>query len=86
MAKMLAFQVSRPSGPLELVERPIPEPGPGMVRIKLDACGVCHTDWAVVQGAIPGAQFPRVPGHEVVGVIEAAGPRHRCREVLRAQA
>ena len=74
MAKMLAFQVSRPSGPLELVERTIPEPGSGMVRIKVDACGVCHTDWAIVQGAIPGTQFPRVPGHEVVGVIDACGP------------
>jgi len=71
---MLAFQVSRPTGPLELVERPIPEPGPGMVRIKVDACGVCHSDWAIVQGAIPGTQFPRVPGHEVAGVIDACGP------------
>ena len=74
MAKMSAFQVARPNGPLELVERTIPEPGPGMVRIKVDACGVCHTDWAVVQGAIPGTQFPRVPGHEVIGVIDACGP------------
>jgi alcohol dehydrogenase/propanol-preferring alcohol dehydrogenase len=74
MAKMLAFQVSRPNGPLELVERPVPEPGPGMVRIKVDACGVCHTDSAIIQGAIPGTQFPRVPGHEVVGVIDACGP------------
>ena len=74
MTRMLAFQVSRPTGPLELVERPIPEPGPGMVRIKVDACGVCHSDWAIVQGAIPGTQFPRVPGHEVAGVIDACGP------------
>jgi alcohol dehydrogenase/propanol-preferring alcohol dehydrogenase len=74
MAKMLAFQVSRPRGPLELVERPVPEPGPGMVRIKVDACGVCHSDSAIIQGAIPGTQFPRVPGHEVVGVIDACGP------------
>jgi D-arabinose 1-dehydrogenase-like Zn-dependent alcohol dehydrogenase len=74
MAKMLVFQVSRPAGPLELVERPIPEPAPGMVRIKVEACGVCHSDWAIVQGAIPGTQFPRVPGHEVVGVIDACGP------------
>ena len=74
MAKMLAFQASRPTGPLELVERPIPDPGPGMVRIKVQACGVCHSDWAIVQGAIPGTQFPRVPGHEVVGVIDASGP------------
>jgi D-arabinose 1-dehydrogenase-like Zn-dependent alcohol dehydrogenase len=74
MAKMLAFQVSRPSGSLELVERPVPEPGPGLVRIKVEACGVCHSDWAIVRGAVPGTQFPRVPGHEVVGVIDACGP------------
>ncbi len=74
MSTMFAFQVSRPSGPLELVERPIPEPGPGLVRIKVEACGVCHTDSAIIQGAIPGTTFPRVPGHEVVGVIEAVGP------------
>ncbi|HXJ22432.1 MAG TPA: alcohol dehydrogenase [Polyangia bacterium] len=74
MAKMLVFQVARPAGPLEPVERPIPEPGPGTVRIKIDACGVCHSDWAIVQGAIPGTQFPRVPGHEVIGVIDATGP------------
>lgn len=74
MDTMLAFQVSRPAGPLELVERPIPEPGPGMVRIKVDACGVCHSDAAIIRGAIPGTQFPRVPGHEVVGWIDAGGP------------
>jgi D-arabinose 1-dehydrogenase-like Zn-dependent alcohol dehydrogenase len=73
MAQMWAFQASRAAGPLELVERPIPEPGPSMVRIKVEACGVCHSDWAIVQGAIPGTQFPRVPGHEVVGVIDACG-------------
>lgn len=74
MPDMVAFQVSRPGGPLELVRRPIPEPGPGMVRIKVDACGVCHSDWAIVQGAIPGTQFPRTPGHEVVGAIDICGP------------
>jgi D-arabinose 1-dehydrogenase-like Zn-dependent alcohol dehydrogenase len=74
MAKMRAFQVSRPNGTLELVERPIPEPRAGTVRIKVEACGVCHTDWAVVQGYIPGVQFPRVPGHEVAGTIDALGP------------
>jgi alcohol dehydrogenase/propanol-preferring alcohol dehydrogenase len=74
MAKMFAFQVARSAGPLELVERAIPDPGPGTVRIKIDACGVCHSDWAIVQGAIPGTQFPRVPGHEVVGVVDACGP------------
>jgi D-arabinose 1-dehydrogenase-like Zn-dependent alcohol dehydrogenase len=45
-----------------------------MVRIKVDACGVCHSDWAIVQGAIPGTRFPRIPGHEVIGVVDACGP------------
>src|SRR5215467_4975182 len=74
MSKMRAFQISRRNGPLELVERPIPEAQAGTVRIKVEACGICHTDWAVVQGLLPGVQFPRVPGHEVVGTIDALGP------------
>jgi D-arabinose 1-dehydrogenase-like Zn-dependent alcohol dehydrogenase len=74
MTKMLAFQVARAGAPLELVEREIPQPGPGMVRIKVEACGVCHSDWAIIQGAIPGTHFPRIPGHEVIGVIDACGP------------
>jgi len=73
MAKMRAVQVTRPKGPLELVEREIPEPGPGQVRIKVQACGVCHSDSLTQQGLWPGLQFPRVPGHEVVGVIDAIG-------------
>lgn len=72
MAKMRAVQVSRPNGPLELVERDIPEAGPGSVRIKVQACGVCHSDSFTVTGAMP-IQYPRVPGHEVVGVIDAVG-------------
>lgn len=74
MSTMRAFQVSRPNGPLELVERPIPEPTPGTVRIRVEACGVCHSDAAIVRGVIPGTQFPRIPGHEVVGIIDALGP------------
>jgi D-arabinose 1-dehydrogenase-like Zn-dependent alcohol dehydrogenase len=70
---MRAVQVSRPGGPLELVERPIPEPGPGHVRIKVSACGICHSDVLTKEGAWPGIEFPRVPGHEVIGVIDAVG-------------
>jgi alcohol dehydrogenase len=73
MSKMRAVQVSRPGGPLEIVERDIPEPGPGFVRIKVHACGVCHSDTVTKDGLFPGIQYPRVPGHEVVGVIDAVG-------------
>jgi D-arabinose 1-dehydrogenase-like Zn-dependent alcohol dehydrogenase len=74
MPNMRAVQVSRPGGPLELVERPIPEPGPGSVRIQVQACGICHSDSLAKEGHMPGIQYPRVPGHEVVGVIDAIGP------------
>jgi D-arabinose 1-dehydrogenase-like Zn-dependent alcohol dehydrogenase len=74
MPKMRAVQISRPNGPLEIVERDIPEAGSGSVRIKVQACGICHSDSVVKDGAMPGIQYPRVPGHEVVGVIDAVGP------------
>ena len=70
---MRAVQVSTQNGPLEIVEREIPEPGPGMVRIKVQACGVCHSDSIAKTGAMPGVTYPRVPGHEVAGVIDAVG-------------
>src|SRR4051812_11404018 len=73
MKTMRAVQVPRPGGPLELVERPIPEPGTGQVRMKVHACGVCHSDSLVKEGLMPGIEYPRVPGHEVVGVIDAVG-------------
>jgi len=73
MPNMRAIQVSRPGGPLELVERPIPDPGPSSVRIKVQACGICHSDVLTKEGAWPGITFPRVPGHEVIGVIDALG-------------
>src|SRR6266550_4495307 len=73
MPNMRAVQVSRPGGPLELVERPIPDPGPGSVRIKVQACGICQSDVLTKEGAWPGITFPRVPGHEVIGVIDALG-------------
>jgi propanol-preferring alcohol dehydrogenase len=67
-----AVEVSAP-GVLRVVERPISEPGPGQVRIRVEACGICHTDAATVSGAYPGLTLPRVPGHEVVGRVEALG-------------
>ena len=70
---MRAVQVSRPGGPLELVERDIPTPGAGQIRIKVQACGVCHSDSVVQQGLWPGIQYPRIPGHEVAGVVDAIG-------------
>jgi D-arabinose 1-dehydrogenase-like Zn-dependent alcohol dehydrogenase len=73
MVTMRAVQVSRPGGPLELVERPIPEPGPGQVRIKVQACGICHSDALTKDGSWAGIQYPRVPGHEVIGVIDSVG-------------
>ncbi len=73
MAVMRVAQVSRPKGPFEIVERPIPEPGAGSVRIKVHACGICHSDSLTKEGMFPGIQYPRVPGHEVAGVIDAIG-------------
>lgn len=73
MKKMRAMQVSRANGPFELVEREIPEPGDGAVRIKVEACGICHSDSLAKSGAMPGIRYPRVPGHEVVGAIDALG-------------
>ena len=67
-----AVEVSAP-GSLRVVERPIPEPGAGQVRIQVEACGICHSDVAVVTGSYPGLKLPRVPGHEVVGRIDALG-------------
>ena len=73
MAKMRAVQVPRAGGDFELVELEIPVPAPGMVRVKVEACGVCHSDEVTKQGLFPGIQYPRVPGHEVIGVIDAVG-------------
>ena len=70
---MKAVQVSEAGGPFEVVERPIPEPGDGQVRVKVEACGICHSDAFVKDGAFPGIEYPRVPGHEVIGRIDALG-------------
>jgi D-arabinose 1-dehydrogenase-like Zn-dependent alcohol dehydrogenase len=71
--KMRAVQVTKAKGPFEMVERVIPDPRPGDVRIKVQACGVCHSDSVTKDGLFPGIQYPRVPGHEVAGVIDALG-------------
>ena len=71
---MKAIQISKPGGALELVDRPIPVPGPDMVRIKVQACGICHSDSFVKEGQWPGLKYPRIPGHEVAGVIDELGP------------
>ena len=73
MAMMRVVQVSHPKGPLELVEREIPAPGAGSVRVKVEACGICHSDVLTKEAIWPGIQYPRVPGHEVAGVIDAVG-------------
>ncbi len=74
MAKMKAAQISKAGGRFELVEREIPEPGPGQVRVKVEACGVCHSDSFVQSDGFPGLVLPRVPGHEVAGRVDVAGP------------
>jgi D-arabinose 1-dehydrogenase-like Zn-dependent alcohol dehydrogenase len=73
MPKMRVAQIARPGGPFEIVEREIPQPAAGQVRIKIQACGICHSDTLVKDGHWPGLQYPRVPGHEVVGVVDAVG-------------
>jgi len=73
LAPMKAAQIAKPGAGFQIVEREIPEPRPGQVRIKVQACGVCHSDVLTVEGAWPGIQYPRVPGHEVAGVIDELG-------------
>ncbi len=71
---MRVVQIQEPGAPFELVERPLPEPGPGQVRIKVEACGICHSDAFVATGTFPGVHYPAVPGHEIAGRIDAVGP------------
>ena len=73
MPRMKAVQVTKPGGDLEIVERNIPEPARNQVRIKVEACGICHSDALVKEGHWPGIQYPRVPGHEIAGRIDAVG-------------
>ncbi len=73
MGKMRAVQVAQGGGALELVEREMPEPTQGEVRVRVEACGVCHSDSLTVEGQWPGLSFPRIPGHEIAGIIDAVG-------------
>src|SRR5262245_51977059 len=73
MPSMRAVEVRNANAPLQLVEREIPTPAAGQVLIKVQACGVCHSDAFTVLGAFPGIAYPRIPGHEVVGVIDQVG-------------
>jgi len=73
MAKMKAAQITKAGGDFEIVEREIPQPGAGQVRIRVQACGVCHSDVFVKDGGWPGLEYPRVPGHEIAGVIDEVG-------------
>jgi len=74
MAQMTAVQISRLGGPFEVVKREVLAPGPNQVRIRVQACGICHSDMFVKEGHWPGLQYPRVTGHEVAGVIDEVGP------------
>jgi D-arabinose 1-dehydrogenase-like Zn-dependent alcohol dehydrogenase len=74
MSKMRAVVVPEPGGRLRMEERDLPEPGQHEVRIRIHACGVCHSDSITVEGHMPGISYPRIPGHEVIGVIDALGP------------
>jgi D-arabinose 1-dehydrogenase-like Zn-dependent alcohol dehydrogenase len=69
-----AVQIIAAGGDFQLVEKEYPDPGPGMVRIRVQACGVCHSDSVTKLGMFPGIQYPRVPGPEVAGVVDAVGP------------
>jgi D-arabinose 1-dehydrogenase-like Zn-dependent alcohol dehydrogenase len=70
---MRAVEVPEPGAKLKVVEREVPEPGPGKVRIKVEACGICHSDALTVEGHFPGIAYPRVPGHEIAGRVDALG-------------
>jgi D-arabinose 1-dehydrogenase-like Zn-dependent alcohol dehydrogenase len=73
VAQMKVAQISKPGAGFQIVEREIPEPEAGQVRIKVQACGVCHSDVLTVEGSWPGIQYPRIPGHEVAGIIDEVG-------------
>ncbi len=73
MKKMNAVEVRQAKGPLQLVEREVPKPGTGQVLIKVQACGICHSDVFTKEGQWPGLEYPRIPGHEIAGIIEEMG-------------
>ena len=74
MSTMRAFAVPEAGSKLRMIERDLPAPGPGEVRLRIAACGVCHSDSVTVEGLMPGITYPRVPGHEVIGTVEEIGP------------
>lgn len=74
MRKMRAAVITEPDGPIQVVELDVPQPGAGQVLVKVQACGICHSDALTKEGLWPGLQYPRVPGHEIAGVIDALGP------------
>ena len=74
IAPMKAAQIPKAGADFQIVEREIPNPGPGQVRVKVQACGICHSDVLTKEGLWPGIQYPRVPGHEVAGIIDEVGP------------
>src|SRR6202035_5608546 len=73
MSKMRAMIVPEIRGRFRMEERELPEPGRREVRVRVHACGVCHSDSVTVEGLVPGLSYPRIPGHEVIGVIDALG-------------
>src|SRR5690349_4748478 len=74
MPTMRAVLVTKPGGPFTLVEKPIPIPQQGQVRVRVLACGICHSDSLTKDGSFPGIVYPRTPGHEIIGVVDAIGP------------
>ena len=74
MPTMRAMTVAEAGASLRMIEQEVPEPGPGEVRLRVAACGVCHSDSVTVDGLMPNITYPRVPGHEVIGTLEAVGP------------
>ena len=73
MKKMRVVQVPAANKPFEIVERAVPEPGAGEVRVRVEACGICHSDMYTATGHWPGIVYPRAPGHEIAGVVDALG-------------
>jgi D-arabinose 1-dehydrogenase-like Zn-dependent alcohol dehydrogenase len=73
--KMKAAQVGKPGGDFELLERDLPQPAAGQIRVKVEACGICHSDVLVKEGSWPGIKYPRVPGHEIAGRVDAVGDK-----------
>ena len=83
VASMQVAQIPQPRADFQIIEREIPKPGVGHVRIKVQASGVCHSDMLTKEGAWPGIQYPRVPGHEVVGILDERGAAPKVEERMR---